>query len=159
MRFKQALMRSINLRPMLESKFRRRWYKTGMYSTRSRRKTMKQLGTTAQKFAVLAMGIGFTFALTAMADVDVEAAKALARQNNCFKCHAVEKEKDGPSYKKVAEKYKGKDNAEARLMEHITSGEKAKFPDGHEEEHKIIQTSPPNDKAQIKNLVDWVLSQ
>lgn len=120
---------------------------------------MKQLGTTAQKFAALAMGIGFTFAVTAMADVDVEAAKALARQNNCFKCHAVEKEKDGPSYKKVAEKYKGKENAEARLMEHITSGEKAKFPDGHEEEHKIIQTTPPKDMAQVKNLVDWILSQ
>jgi cytochrome c len=119
---------------------------------------MRQLGTTAQKFAVLAMGFGFTFAATAMADVDAEAAKALARQNNCFKCHSVEKEKDGPAYKKVAEKYKGKDNAEARLIEHITSGEKAKFPDGHEEEHKIVKTDPPNDTAQIKNLVDWILS-
>ena len=78
--------------------------------------------------------------------------------NNCFKCHAVEKEKDGPAWKKVAEKYKGKENAEARLTEHITSGEKAKFPDGHEEEHKIVQTSPPKDMKQIKNLVDWILS-
>ena len=90
--------------------------------------------------------------------VDVDAAKALARQNNCFKCHAVEKEKDGPAYKKVAEKYKGKDNAQARLVEHLTTGEKAKFPDGHEEEHKIIQTTPPKDMDQIKNLVDWILS-
>ena len=96
--------------------------------------------------------------VAAAAAPDVEAAKALARQNNCFKCHAVEKEKDGPAWKKVAEKYKGKDNAEARLVEHITSGEKAKFPDGHEEEHKIIQTSPPKDMAQIKNLIDWILS-
>jgi len=95
----------------------------------------------------------------AVTNVDVEAAKSLARQNNCFKCHAVEKEKDGPSFKKVAEKYKGKPEAEARLVEHITSGEKAKFPDGHEEEHKIIKTSPPKDMAQIKNLVQWVLSQ
>ncbi len=90
--------------------------------------------------------------------VDAEAAKALAKQNNCFKCHAIEKEKDGPAYKKVAEKYKGKANAEARLIEHITSGEKAKFPDGHEEEHKIVKTSPPKDMDQIKNLVQWILS-
>jgi cytochrome c len=90
--------------------------------------------------------------------VDAEAAKALAKQNNCFKCHAIEKEKDGPAYKKVAEKYKGKANAEARLIEHITSGEKAKFPDGHEEEHKIVKTSPPKDMEQIKNLVQWILS-
>src|SRR6478735_3259507 len=119
---------------------------------------MRQFSRPSRKIALLTMSIGLTFSLTAMADVDVDAAKALARQNNCFKCHAAEKDKDGPAYKKVAEKYKGKDNAEARLMEHITSGEKAKFPDGHEEAHKIVQTSPPKDMAQIKNLVDWILS-
>jgi cytochrome c len=91
--------------------------------------------------------------------VDVEAAKALARQNNCLKCHSIDKDKDGPAYNKVAEKYRGKANAEARLIDHITSGEKAKFPDGHEEEHKIVKTSPPKDMAQIKNLVEWILSQ
>jgi len=98
------------------------------------------------------------FSGTALA-VDVDAAKALAKQNNCFKCHSVEKEKDGPAYKKVAEKYKGKAEAEKRLIEHITSGEKAKFADGHEEEHKIVKTSPPKDMEQIKNLVQWVLAQ
>ena len=91
--------------------------------------------------------------------VDAEAAKALAKQNNCFKCHAVDKDKDGPAYKKVAEKYKGKADAEAKLINHITSGEKAKFPDGHEEEHKIVKTSPAKDAEQIKNLVQWILSQ
>jgi cytochrome c len=91
--------------------------------------------------------------------VDTEAAKALAKQNNCMKCHAIDKEKDGPAFKKVAEKYKGKANAETRLVEHITSGEKAKFPDGHEEEHKVVKTSPPKDMEQVKNLVQWILAQ
>src|SRR5512142_1789377 len=117
---------------------------------------MKKIHTALAAIPTLIFGL--TLSLTAAAAVDVEAAKALARQNNCFKCHSAEKDKDGPSYKKVAEKYKGKDNAESRLIEHITSGEKAKFPDGHEEEHKIIQTSPPKDMAQIKNLIDWILS-
>lgn len=103
--------------------------------------------------AVAALGISLPAAA-----VDADAAKALARENNCFKCHAVEKEKDGPAYKKVAEKYKGKSEAEARLIEHLTTGEKAKFPDGHEEEHKIIKTTPPKDMDQIKNLVEWILS-
>ena len=98
-------------------------------------------------------------ATTATQAQDVEAARALAKQNNCFKCHAIDKDKDGPAYKKVAEKYKGKAGAEAKLIEHITSGEKAKFPDGHEEEHKIVKTSPPKDMAQIKNLVQWILAQ
>lgn len=118
-----------------------------MSATRTR-----QLGSIALASA------GLLFSAVAGAAPDVEAAKALARQNNCFKCHAVEKEKDGPAWKKIAEKYKGKDNAESRLIEHITTGEKAKFPDGHEEEHKIIQTSPPKDMAQIKNLIEWILS-
>jgi cytochrome c len=89
---------------------------------------------------------------------DEEAARELARQNNCFKCHAIKKDKDGPAWSKVAEKYKGKPDAEAKLIHHITSGEMAKFPDGHEEKHKIVQTDPPHNEAQIKNLVDWILS-
>ena len=92
----------------------------------------------------------------AYAAVDVEAAKGLARTHNCFKCHGVDKEKDGPAYKKVAEKYRGKAGAEERLIAHVTSGEKAKFPDGHEEEHKNIkgQASPES----IRNLAGWILS-
>jgi cytochrome c len=91
--------------------------------------------------------------------VDAEAAKALARQNKCLQCHAIDKQKDGPAYKEVAAKYRGKKDAEERLIYHITSGEKAKFEDGHEEEHKIVKTSPPKDTEQIRNLVQWVLAQ
>ena len=109
--------------------------------------TSKLLGVTA--------AVTLAFSLNASAAVDVEAAKALARENNCFKCHGVDKEKDGPSYKKVAEKYRGKDGAEEKLIHHITSGEKAKFPDGHEEDHKVIKTK---DAGEIKNLVGWILS-
>lgn len=95
------------------------------------------------------------YVLSANAAVDADAAQALARQENCFKCHSVDKKKDGPAYREVAAKYKGKPDAEARLITHITSGEKAKFPDGHEEEHKIIKTK---DMDKIKNLVNWILS-
>ena len=108
--------------------------------------------------AILA-GTALLIFMPAVHAVDADAAKALTKQNNCMKCHAVDKEKDGPAFKKVAEKYKGKANAEARLVEHITSGEKAKFPDGHEEEHKIVKTSPPKDMEQVKNLVQWILAQ
>ena len=103
--------------------------------------------------------LALSFAAAAAVAADSDAALALARQNNCLKCHAVDKDKDGPSYKSVAAKYKGKAGAEARLLEHITSGEKAKFPDGHEEEHKIVKTSPAKDMVQIKNLVQWILAQ
>ena len=97
----------------------------------------------------------FALSFNATAAVDVEAAKTLARANNCFKCHGETKEKDGPAYVKVAEKYRGKAGAEEKLVHHLTSGEKAKFPDGHEENHKIINTK---DAGEIKNLVGWILS-
>jgi len=96
---------------------------------------------------------------SAASAADETAARELARANNCFKCHAISKDKDGPAYHKVAEELRGKPDAEAKLIHHITSGEKAKFPDGHEEDHKIVKTDPPNDMAQIKNLVDWILAQ
>ena len=115
--------------------------------------------TTRLQIATVLMGATMSLLAPAAHAVDAEAAKALAKQNNCFKCHAVDKDKDGPSYHSVAEKYKGKPGAEAKLINHITSGEKAKFPDGHEEEHKIVKTSPPKDPEQIKNLVQWILAQ
>lgn len=99
------------------------------------------------------------FAPAAQAGADAEAAKALARQNKCLNCHAVDKEKEGPAYKKVAEKYRGKPDAEASILKHISLGKKVKFPDGHEEEHKIVKTTPPDDHDQIKNLIAWILEQ
>ena len=97
-----------------------------------------------------------TLSANASAVFDEEAAKVTARENNCFKCHSVNKEKDGPAFSKVAAKYKGREDAEARLTTHLTSGEKAKFPDGHEEDHKIIKTK---DSAETANIVRWILSR
>jgi cytochrome c len=87
---------------------------------------------------------------------DDAAATRLARQSNCFKCHAVDKKKEAPAYKDIAAKYKGKPDAHERIVHHITAGERVKFDDGHEEEHAIVKTK---DKAQIDNLVDWILAQ
>ena len=98
--------------------------------------------------------LAFCFSFNVLA-AEPSAAQALARQNNCFRCHGVDKEKDGPAWRKVAAKYKGDAKAEERLFYHLTSGEKAKFPDGHEEEHTIVKT---DNADEIKNLVDWILS-
>ena len=98
--------------------------------------------------------LAFCFPASANA-VDADAAKALAKQSNCLRCHGIDKDKDGPAWKKIAAKYKGQANAEEKLIHHLTSGEKAKFPDGHEEDHMILKSDEPNG---IKNLVDWILS-
>jgi cytochrome c len=102
-----------------------------------------------------AAGAALAFASHAHA-VDATAAQQLARQSNCLKCHAVDRKKEGPAYKDVAAKYKGKPDAREKVRFHITSGEKVKFEDGHEEDHAIVKTK---EQDKIDNLVDWILAQ
>lgn len=98
--------------------------------------------------------IALCFSADAQA-VDADAAKALAKQNNCFRCHGVDKDKDGPSFAKIATKFKADPKGEKNLLHHLSSGEKAKFPDGHEEAHMILKSDAPKE---TQNLVDWILS-
>jgi cytochrome c len=107
------------------------------------------------KTLLVSAALGTAFIASSAFAMDPVAAEAMVRQNGCFKCHSIDKKKDGPPYREVAAKYKGKADAETRLTTHITSGEKAKFPDGHEEEHKVIKTKDANE---IKNVVQWILS-
>ena len=91
----------------------------------------------------------------AAANVDPAAAEALAKQSHCFKCHLIDRKKESTSWHDIAAKYRGKPEAEEILMHHVTAGDKVKFDDGHEERHKKVKTDDP---AQIRNLVDWILS-
>lgn len=90
------------------------------------------------------------------AAVDADAAVSLAKKSDCLKCHAVDKDKKAASFKSIAEKWKGKADAQAKLTESITKGPKVKLKDGTEEAHKVIASQDAND---IKNVVDWILSR
>jgi cytochrome c len=90
------------------------------------------------------------------ATIDSEAAVALARRESCLKCHALDRKKDGPSYKQVAAKYKDKPDAEERLIEHVKSGKEIQLSNGDKEYHRVIKTT---DEKEIRNLVQWILSQ
>jgi len=87
--------------------------------------------------------------------MDADAALALAKKSDCLKCHAIDKKKDGPSYKETAAKYKGKADAEAKLFTHLTTQPKIKV-DGKEEEHVSLKTK---DDAEVRNVVQWILSR
>lgn len=106
----------------------------------------------------LALVVGLALSPTASwaADaVDAAAAEALLKKNNCGKCHSVDKKKDGPSFKETAAKLKGKADAEAELVKHLTSGPMVKI-DGKEEEHKKIKA---DNEAEVRNLARWILSR
>ena len=104
-----------------------------------------------------AMALGAVLAIGAAPAVraDDASVEALMKKSNCFKCHAVDKKKDGPAFKETAAKYKGKADAEAKLYTHLTTNPKVKI-DGKEEEHDNLKTK--ND-AEVKEVVKWVLSR
>jgi cytochrome c len=106
--------------------------------------------TAGAALALLFFGASGAWAL------DDAAAKALLKKNECTKCHAIDRDKKGPSYQKVAKDNKGKADAEDRLFKSITTGPKVKLADGSEEEHKRISSK---DAAEIKGLVQWILKQ
>jgi len=72
------------------------------------------------------------------------AQEALAKSSGCLNCHAIDTKKVGPSYKSVAEKYKGKADAEATIVTKLKTGNG----------HPAVKIS--DDDA--KSLVKWVLA-
>jgi cytochrome c len=109
---------------------------------------MKLLTKTSLLAIAAAAGLGIS--MSAFAEPDADAAQKLTKSSGCTKCHTVDKAKKGPSFQKVAAKYKGKADAEQKLTTHLTTSPKVKFPDG---------TEDTKDPKQLKNLVQWILAQ
>lgn len=91
----------------------------------------------------------------ATAGFDADAANALAKKANCFKCHAIDRRKKAPSYRDIAKNHAGKPNAERELFLHITGNPIVKLDEG-EERHIAPETKS---EEELYNLVRWILSQ
>ena len=87
--------------------------------------------------------------------VNVASAESLLKKSGCMKCHSVSADKDGPAFKKTAAKYKGKADAEAALVKHLTTAPMVKV-DGKEERHDMIKSK---DDREIRNAVAYILSR
>lgn len=118
---------------------------------------MKLVVNSDTRLQKLIMAIALAFALSnaAAQSVNEDAATTLAKAGGCFRCHSVDKAKKAPSYKRIAQKYKGKDG-EAALVKHLSGSQKVKVEDGGDEEH---EPPPAKDKADLLNLVRWILSR
>lgn len=101
-----------------------------------------------------AAAVAMTLSVKASA-MDADAAQSLAKKSDCLKCHSVDKKKDGPPYKEVAVKYKGKADAEQKLYVHLTTNPNIKI-DGNEEEHTSLKTK---NEAEVRNVIQWILSR
>jgi len=90
----------------------------------------------------------------ALAEGGAEAAQALAKRNDCFKCHAIDKTKKAPSYRGVAARLKTRPDAAEEKVVHVTGGHAVKLEDGAEENHRIID---PWDPSELGNPALWIL--
>lgn len=87
----------------------------------------------------------------ALAATPVLAQEALANKSGCLACHAADKKIVGPSYKDVANKYRGDKDAENKLVEKVKKGGSGVWGP---------VPMPPNNvsDADAHSLVKWVLS-
>lgn len=108
-----------------------------------------------QKYALVKIVFIFTalffFAIKAYSNSDDQKAFALAKQNACLGCHAVDKKIVGPSFQSVAQKYQHDQNAPRFLKNKITKGGSGSWG---------VVPMPANAKlsdADLSLLVSWIL--
>ena len=88
----------------------------------------------------------------AHAALDKAAAQALMQKDGCAACHAIDKKGVGPAYQDVAAKYRGDKDALAKLSNKVKRGGSGVW--GSIPMPPTTQVSD----ADIKNLVDWILT-
>jgi cytochrome c len=76
----------------------------------------------------------------------------LAQKKNCMACHAIDKKLVGPSFKDVANRYKGQADAVAKLSQRIIKGGSGNWG---------AVPMPANNvtEAEARQLAQWVLSR
>lgn len=78
----------------------------------------------------------------------------LAETKWCFECHALGRMEVGPSFRAIARRYRFDGEAAARLPYVIRGGSI-----GHWGERFAMWPQPRLSDAEVRQLVDWVLSQ
>ena len=80
---------------------------------------------------------------------------ALATAKGCMACHDIGAKKVGPSYKDVAKKYAGQNDAEAKLVQKVLNGGSGTWGAIPMPANKTMGVT----EADARKLVAWVLSQ
>jgi cytochrome c551/c552 len=66
----------------------------------------------------LIISLSFLVAIAASAEEDAKLAKSMG----CMICHDVSRPKAGPSFSKIAERYRGQEDAAAKLADMLAKG-------------------------------------
>jgi cytochrome c len=79
-------------------------------------------------------------------------AMSIARKNACMGCHAVDRKLVGPSFQQIAGKYKGDEQAPARLETKVRNGGSGVWG------VLPMPSHPSMDGADIRKVVGWILA-
>jgi len=108
--------------------------------------------------------ITFTLSFTAMVSVAHADPKSLAVEKGCFSCHTSSVQSSNtmqmskaPSFKAIAEKYKGQANVEANLAIKIKNGGIGHW--GSTPMPSSEGNRPDVSEAEAKELAAWILAQ
>ena len=85
------------------------------------------------------------------------AVEALVKKSGCFECHSVDKKVVGPAFHDISAKYKNDAGARTALIEKVKKGGKGNWT-SITGGVPMPPHSPRISDADIKRLVEWVLS-
>ena len=97
--------------------------------------------------ALIVLGIAMSAAIAAPAFANAD----LAKQKNCLACHAADKKLIGPSYKDVAAKYAGQEDASDKLAQKIIKGGSGVWG------AVPMPANPQVNEADAKALATWIM--
>ncbi len=100
----------------------------------------------------LAAFVALTAALaTGTAQANTTSPEELARASGCMSCHSAAEKVVGPSFKSIADKYKGQADAVASLSQSVRNGSRGNWGRIPMPPHASLA------EADIKTLVTWVV--
>lgn len=106
--------------------------------------------------ALFALGVCLSTSAGAPAAQAPDAA-AMAKKSGCTECHGIDKTRVGPAFRDIAEKYKNDGRARSALVEKVRKGGKGNWTEVTGGV-PMPPHSPRLSDANIRRLVDWVLS-
>ena len=106
--------------------------------------------------ALFATGVGLSPSAGALVTQAPDTA-SLAKKDGCTECHSIDKKLIGPAFRDIAAKYKDDGRARSALVEKVRKGGKGNWTEVTGGV-PMPPHSPRLSDADIRRLVDWVLS-
>lgn len=106
------------------------------------------------KIKALMAALGIAGLVMAAGPARADSGLDMIKKARCNACHAVDKKLVGPSFQDIAAKYKGKEDAPAKLFDKVRHGGAGNWGD-------IPMTPNGTDKISDDNLkavIQWILS-